>query len=114
MKKKYKKTENQIVKALNSACDTLIRDADGFCWLTHFVNYANVSQSLRIVVVFDTDQALNNANDHGLKNSISALVVKHLEKNEIIVTDSGKAIFFDTEENGADVNNNHWCCKHHS
>ncbi len=112
MKKSDKKTENQIVKALNTVCDTLIGDVEGFCWITHFVDYSNVSQSLRIVVAFDTDQALLDADSCGLRQTISALVLKHLENNKISVAASEKTIRFDTEEQGADVNNTHWYRKH--
>lgn len=109
MNKSDKKTEKQIVKALNTACDSLMGDVEGFCWLTHFVDYANVSQSLRIVVVFDTDQALSDADASGLRKTISALVVKQLENHAIVIVDSEKTIHFDTEQQGADVNNTHWC-----
>ena len=112
MKKSDRKTENQIVKALNAVCDTLTDDVEGFCWLTHFVNYANVLQSLRVVVVFDTDQALSNAESSGLRKSISALVLEQLENNMICVANSSKTVSFDSEMQGADVNNTYWCRKH--
>lgn len=114
MKKDDKKTDKKIVKALNNVCDTLTADVAGFCWLTHFVNYANVPQSLRIVVVFDTDMALSKALGGRLKKTVSALLEKQLEKSDIFIADCEKAVLFDTEEQGADVDSTRWCRKHAS
>lgn len=112
MNKNDKKTENKIVRALNSVCDILKFDIEGFCWLTHFVDYANVPQSLRIVVVFDTDLSLANAKGHGLEKTITALAGTHLVKEGFVIAHIEQAIFFDTEENGAEVENSKWCRKY--
>lgn len=58
MKRNEKRIENSIVKALNDVCETLKKESEGFAWLTHFVNYANFPQSLKLVFVFDTNQSL--------------------------------------------------------
>lgn len=112
MKNSDRKTENSIVKALKGVCDVLLNDTKGFCWLTHFVDYANVSQSLRIVCVFDTNQALLDAENEGLTRTIPDLAATHLEKEGLGISSIEKAVRFDTEENGADVNKARWCRKY--
>ncbi len=112
MKKDDKKAEKKIVRALSKVCDTLTAELEGFCWLTHFVDYANVPQSLRIVVVFDTELALSKAQGEGLQETAFALVGSQLEKCDIFIADRVKSILFDTEEKGADVDSTRWCRKH--
>ncbi len=114
MKKENKKTDKKIVRALSNVCDTLTAELEGFRWLTHFVDYANVSQSLRIVIVFDTDLALADAVRAGLNETVSGLVKEQLEKSGILISNSEKALLFDSEERGADIDSVQWCRKHTS
>ncbi len=87
-------------------------DTEGFCWLTHLVDYENVPGSLCIVCVFDTDVALANARVKGVTRSIPDLVEIHLEKVGFVMPQIENAVFFDTEESGADVNATRWCRKY--
>ena len=57
MRKTDKKTDNQIRLALTDVCDTSLKDIDGFVWLTHLVNYDSFPSSLKVVCVFETDDA---------------------------------------------------------
>ena len=114
MKKDNKKTDKKIVRALSNVCDILIVELEGFCWLTHFVDYANVSQSLRIVIVFDTDLALADAVRTELKKTVSGLVKEQLERSGILIVNCEKALLFDSEERGADIDSVQWCRKHTS
>ena len=111
MKKSERKTENKIVRALHSVCDALLVDTAGFCWLTHFVDYSNVPQSLRIVCVFDTIMALKLARDEEVTRRIAGLADDYLQKEGLFIPQIEKAVFLDTEENGADVGSSRWCRK---
>ena len=114
MKKHDRKTENKIVKALNNTCNELMSDSVGFCWLTHFVDYADVSKSLRMVCVFDTNLSLVKAQREGLAQAIPSTVERYLKKEGILVFNVESAVYLDTEENGADVNSPGWCRKYSS
>ena len=112
LKKNEKKIESAIVKALNSVCETLKHESKGFTWLTHFVDYANFRQSLKLVFVFDTNQSLVDAKNETLFKKIFELTETRLSSEGIYVKRLDKAVFFDTEENGADFNDTSWCRKY--
>ena len=109
MKKSEKRLENALIKALNNICEILKDKYEGFCWLTHFVDHTNVSQSLKLVFVFKTNHALETAKNNDLFKDIFMLTESHLKRESITVKRIDKAVFFDTEENGADFENLKWC-----
>lgn len=109
LKRNEKKVESSIVKALNDVCETLKREYEGFVWLTHFVEYHNFPQSLKIVFVFDSSQSLEHAKNKALFKTIFELTESHLKRESVTVKRIDKAVFFDTEENGADFNDAKWC-----
>ena len=112
MNRNDKKTESALVKALNGVCESLKDEQNGFVWLTHFVDYANYPQSLKIVFVFDTNQHLIEAKNHTLFDSVFKLCESHLKRESIHIKRIDKTVCFDTEENGADFNNLKWCRKY--
>ena len=109
MNRSERKIEQRIVSALKRVCDELTLSTPGFCWLTHFVDYTNVSQSLRVVCVFDTESTLTSARQKAVTASISSLVVAHLEKEGILSGSIERSVLFDTEEKGANVDRAKWC-----
>jgi len=111
MKKSEKKLENAIVKALNDICEELKDKYIGFSWLTHFVDYDNYPQSLKIVFVFDNNHSLNKARNESFFKDIFELTESRLKRESITVKRIDKAVFFDTEENGADFESAKWCRK---
>lgn len=112
LKKADRKIERKIVRALTDICNCLKPDTEGFSWLTHFVDYANASNSLRIVCVFDTDQALNRARDAGFIQRFPTLAKNQLETEGLDILHIEKVVYFDTVENGADVSDTRWCRKY--
>ena len=118
LKKNDKRIETAIVKALNDVCDSLKLKYDGFSWLTHFAkyghdnNYSNFPQSLKIVFVFDNAESLNQAKNNELFKTIFGLTESRLKRESVTVKHIDKAVFFDTEENGADFNKANWCRKY--
>ena len=109
MKKNDKKMENTIVKALTSVCETLEDEVPGFSWLTHFVDYAQFPQSLKIVFVFDTRQSLDIAKSQGINQTVQTLTKTSLANEGVLVNSLDRMMVFDTEENGADFNSVGWC-----
>ena len=109
LKRNEKKIETAIVKALNDVCETLKNEYDGFSWLTHFVNHSDFPQSLKIVFVFETSQSLEKAKNKALFKTIFELTESRLKRESVSVKRIDKAVFFDTEENGADFNDTSWC-----
>jgi len=112
MNKTAKKTENAIIKALNEVCETLKEKQHGFVWLTHFVDYDDFPNSLKIVFVFDTNQNLINAKNETLFKTIFELTGSQLKKQSVHIKRIEKVVFFDSEENGADFNSTKWCRKY--
>lgn len=112
MKKTEKKTEKAIVNALNVVCECLKNKSDGFSWLTHFVDYGNFPDSLKLVFVFDTKTNLECAKNVAQFSSIYELVDAAFKREGIHVEDIDKVMFFDAEENGADVYDMKWCRKY--
>ena len=111
LKRNEKKVEGSIVKALNDVCETLKYEFNGFSWLTHFVDYSNFPQSLKLVFVFDTNQSLEGAKNKALFKTIFELTETRLTSEGVYVKRIDKAVFFATEENGADFNDASWCRK---
>lgn len=109
MKKNDKKIENALIKALNNVCENLIQKQNGFIWLTHFVDYKDFPKSLKIVFVFDSNQNLLHAKNEVLFKTIFELTGSQLKKESVHIKHIEKAVFFDTEENGADYDNVSWC-----
>ena len=111
MKKSERKLEARIVEALNNVCDELTADSAGFRWITHFVDVSNVSQSLRIVCVYDKNAALEAVKNERQIPLILRVVKLHLENEGFSLLPIKKIVLFDTEENGADVSKLSWCRK---
>ena len=112
MKKSAKKKEQAITKALDRVCENLKLKHKGFVWLTHFGDYDNFPQSLKIVLVFENNQYLINAKSHALFSTVFQLSESLLKQEGIHIKRIDKTVFFDTEENGADYNDPSWCRKY--
>ncbi len=112
MNKSQRKIENALVKALNEICEHLKQEQPGFVWLTHFVDHKLLSQSLKIIFVFDTNENLATAKNNTLFESVFTLCELHLKRESIHIKRIDKAVYFDTEENGANFENIQWCRKY--
>jgi len=112
MNRNQKKIESAIVKALNDVCEILKDEYSGFSWLTHFVDYSNFPQSLKLVFVFDTQISLKKAKNEALFKTIFELTESRLKRESVTVKHIDKAVFFDTEEKGADFGDASWCRKY--
>ncbi len=65
-----------------------------------------------VVFVFDTSQSLENAKNKALFKTIFELTESRLKREGVSVKRIDNAVFFDTEENGADFNDASWCRKY--
>lgn len=109
MKRTDKKLESAIVKALYEVCESLKLESVGFSWLTHFVDYSDFPQSFKIVFVYDSNQNCERARNKAQFKTIFQLTQSSLVRAGVSVKGIDKAMIFDTEENGADIDNRNWC-----
>lgn len=108
MRKTHKKIDNQIRIALTDVCTAALQHYDGFCWLTHTVDFGQFPKSLKIVCIFDTDD--NLANFVALKNSLqlNAMIVAKLSGIGIQLQRLSSHIYYDTEQACKIQNNGNW------
>lgn len=104
MRKSDKKIENALRVVLTEACDMALESHPGFMWLTHFVNYKNIPDSLSIVCVFDTNEKLSKADTEGVCETIK----DRLSSIDINIKNIRQHVSFDTQENCEIQNNGKW------
>lgn len=102
MKKTDKKRERELIAALTRVCDQALETFHGFQWLTHTVNFNDISRSLKITCVFDTrtqvTRFLGDPTGGPNRAKISQLIQAELKPLGIHLQDSFKQIKFDSEE----------------
>ena len=108
MRKSDKKIENQLRVALTEVCDEALKSFTDFQWLTHLVNYTNVSKSLKVICVFDTNENLAGFMDSNSCFKLSHLIQKKLFEMDINLKRIIDHISYDTEENCVNNNNGNW------
>lgn len=98
MKKTDKKIEKNLVAALTRVCDAALESVAGFQWLTHTVSYSRFPDSLSVICVFDTVEALDNASASDGIDTLYRLISTELKAIDIQIRDVKKHVRFDTEE----------------
>lgn len=98
MKKSDKKIDNALRNALTNVCETALGKVDGFVWLTHLVNYNSFPNSLKIICVFETDEALANAIEAKQDDYFYQLINRELNAVDISHHKLRQQLNFDTEE----------------
>ncbi|QQX78466.1 Fis family transcriptional regulator [Shewanella sp. KX20019] len=98
MKKSDKKIETAIRISLTEVCESLKAEVVGFEWLTHKVNFSNVSQSLQVTFMFATNQSLREAKLRLQTDGMANLACRALAKHNIQINNAAKQFVFDTEE----------------
>lgn len=99
MRKTDKKIDNQLRAVLTDVCEHMLTHIEGFEWLTHFANYSNFPSSLKVVLIFDTNDHLDSflakpAKDQVLKRIDDSLLEIGLKLRNI-----NSHVSYDTEEN---------------
>lgn len=92
--KTEKKIDNNVRRALTSACEQFLEDIPGFQWLTHQANYTNFPASLLITCVFDNDVSIQDAN----AGAIHKLLHSRLLKIGVKLKAPKQQVVFDSEE----------------
>ena len=98
MKKSDKLKEKQLIACLNAVCDQAKSDFTGFEWLTHQVSYADFPKSLRIIVVFDTNNNLSQFVLGKSKEAFMRLIKSQLAEIGVVLHQVNQQLTFDTEE----------------
>ncbi|SBS30391.1 hypothetical protein MAQ5080_01655 [Marinomonas aquimarina] len=98
MRKTDKKLDNQIRETLTELCDELLDLQVQFQWLTHLVDYDRFPQSLKVVCIFESEQAqqafAQSPHLASLQNNLKA----RLKALNIALKDVNKHLFLDNEE----------------
>ena len=98
MKKTDKKIENNLIAALNEVCQIALDQVAGFEWITHLVNYSNFPNSLSVICVFDTNQALAEAKANEQDVFLAQIIKQKLAALGIKIKDTKYHVSFDTEQ----------------
>jgi len=98
MTKTEKKLEKAICNALNQVCAIALIDISGFEWLTHRVNFRDLSKTLTVTCVLDTDSNLDQLVISGQDDELRQLIVKYLAGSDIKLGDSRRQIRFDSQQ----------------
>ena len=98
MRKSDKKVENLLRITLTAVCDNAIKECTGFQWITHFVNYDDFYNSLKIVCVFDTNENLSQFMSSNSNHQLNSLIQIKLLEAGIILKGMTANIAYDTEE----------------
>ena len=98
MRRTDKKIDNNVRKALTTACDTALENIEGFKWLTHTAKYDCFPGSLMVTCVFDTEESLDRAYQQELDAYFRKLIQGSLLKVGVKFKHVQKQVRFDTEE----------------
>jgi len=108
MRKTDKKTERNVVAALKNVCETALGNIAGFEWLTHFVDYKRFPDSLSVVCVFSSRDALDRAHTSNKTGYLLDLIKQELLASNINIRSINHHVKFDTEEDCLEKNAGNW------
>lgn len=108
MRKSDKKLDNQLRKSLTDFCEHELKNLNGFQWLTHSVKYPNVSSSLNIVCVFETNDQLQRFMSSSDKQAVESSLKSLLQGLNVKLSNFNQQLVFDTEENCNQFNQGNW------
>ncbi|MDO6527889.1 Fis family transcriptional regulator [Motilimonas sp. 1_MG-2023] len=108
MKKSDKKIEQQIVTALTQVCDQALAKVAGFEWLTHSVNYQQVSSSLLVTCVFSEQEQLRQCLADEQDALFQQWIVQALAKQGIKLKNAKSQVQFDSESACAEQHGGNW------
>ncbi|WP_431025265.1 Fis family transcriptional regulator [Halomonas sp. H5] len=98
MRKSDKQLDNRLRGALMEACELALESVPGFRWLTHLADYQRFPDSLRIVCVFDSDDALARAREAREDDYLCQLLQAKLAAAAIKPAALRRQVRFDSEE----------------
>ena len=113
MRKTDKKIDHQLRLVLTDVCEMALKDINGFCWLTHLVNYANFPQSLKVFCVFDSNENLADFLEQNNNRKLNSLIQAKLLEANVQLKDVAKHITYDTEQGCAEEHQGKWADRLH-
>ncbi|WP_433740399.1 hypothetical protein [Pseudomonas putida] len=96
-KRELARIERRLIATLTDACETAKGEIKGFTWLTHTADLNALTQSLKVIWVFETlaDKQLAQAN---AKARIFELTAIALNEADIDFNPSDRTVRFDSEQ----------------
>lgn len=107
-KKASRQMERRLTQALTGACETAKPLLPGFAWLTHLVDYRRFPDSLRIVWVFESQDALVRALEGEGRRRMRELTEAALFEIGVEVGDTDAHLAADSEEACRRMNGGDW------
>lgn len=106
-KRELARIERRLITALTEACETAKGEIEGFTWLTHTADLNALSETLKVVWVFETlaDKKLAQAN---AKPRIVELTSIALNEADIDLNLSDRNVCFDSEEECQHTHGGDW------
>ena len=90
--------ERRLVATLTDACETAKSEIPGFEWLTHTVDYAAFTQSLRVTWVFDTRASQDHALASGFDQRMRELTGAALQQAGVPAVQLDRCVHVDSEQ----------------
>ncbi|WP_439885372.1 hypothetical protein ACTACK_07140 [Pseudomonas syringae] len=106
-KRELARIERRLITTLNEACETAKGEIEGFTWLTHTADLNALSETLKVVWVFETlaDKKLARTK---AKARIFELTSIALNEADIDLNLSDRYVCFDSEEECQRTNGGNW------
>lgn len=98
MRKTDKKIERTLVESLTEVCEAARERVPGFAWITHFANFSSFPKSLRVVIVFSTDEQVRAARLMHLDEWLEVQVTQKLQAMGIVLERPRSQLRLDSEE----------------
>lgn len=108
MRKADKKLDNQLRVSLTDVCEVCLKEIPGFSWLTHQVNFQNVSQSLLVICVFEDELSQRCFQESTGVNQLNEQINQALLSVGVKLKMPTKHILFDNEQACATSHNGNW------
>ncbi|HEX8594836.1 MAG TPA: hypothetical protein VF682_16445 [Pseudomonas sp.] len=106
-KRELARIERRLITTLTEACETAKGEIEGFIWLTHTADLNALSETLKVVWVFETlaDKKLAQAK---AKARIVELTTIALKEASISLNPSERYVRFDSEEECQRTHGGNW------
>jgi len=98
LSKTQKKLDNALRGALQSVCESTLKDLEGFSWLTHQADYANFPASLLIICIFEYDEQLDAFTNSGSASNIRSKIQQSALRVGVRLKNPPSQIRFDSEQ----------------
>lgn len=108
MKKAAKKLENVFRKGLTDICEHDLKAIDGFQWVTHLVDYDRFPDSLKIVLIFDTEKQVSAFKRSAEKMRIDDRIEMLMSEHNIKLKSVSQHVLYDNETDCALQHNGDW------